>query len=130
MTRKKQMFVLTTAFLILCIGILSGCATPENENPNENNGNGSNLENEPFVGQWLDEDSGAVLIFSSDGTLTESISVSTYRVEGTFIYFNEGVPDVNKTAKFIFEEDDVLILTFLSPEDVEGNVMTLLKKTE
>jgi len=127
MTRKKQTFVLTTAFLILCIGILSGCATPENETPNEN---GTNSENEPFVGQWMDEDSGAVLIFSSDGTLTESLSVSTYRVEGTFIYFNEGVPDVNKTAKFIFEEDDVLILTFLSPEDVEGNVMTLLKKTE
>ena len=127
MGSKKQTLILTTALLLLCIGILSGCTTPENETPNEN---GTNSENEPFVGQWQDKDTGDVLIFSSDGTLTESVSVSTYRVEGTFIYFNEGVPDLNKTAKFIFEEDDVLKLTFLSPEDVEGIVMTLLRKTE
>ncbi|MBN2599152.1 MAG: hypothetical protein JXA75_01325 [Candidatus Thermoplasmatota archaeon] len=127
MVNKKQTFVLTTALLILCIGTLVGCTTPENGSPNEN---GTNSENEPFVGQWQDKDSGEVLIFSSDGNLTESVSVSTYRVEGTFIYFNENDPDLKKTAKFYFEEDDVLILTFLSPEYVEGIVMTLLKKTE
>jgi len=130
MTSMKKELILITAFMIICIGILSGCTTSDKDT--SDNGTSDNddtiSDEEKILGTWENDKNGDILIFYSDGTLTDPLGVSNYRCENNLIIFTEEGSNVEKVAKYNFEGDDILIITYISPVNITGSTMNLIRK--
>ena len=121
----EKELVLITAFMIICIGIFSGCTSSDNGTSDEDN---ILTDEEKILGTWENDKNGDILIFSDDGSFTDPLGVSNYRLENNTIIFTQAGSNIKKIASYQFDGEDFLIITYKSPVNITGSTMNLIRK--
>lgn len=85
---KKQTIIVGITLVFIIVG-LTGCFEDDS-----GNGDNNEADDSRFVGEWLDEDSGELLLFKSNGSyyvknsyLSEPIYISPWEVKGDELCF-------------------------------------------